>query len=58
MIWLVTVLSFNNKPATGSIPFLSPFIVPGARALSPLLSSVSFLRAPASSEPCISPLYI
>ncbi len=34
------LLSFNNKPATDSIPFLSPFIAPGARALSPLLSQV------------------
>ena len=35
------LLSFNNRPATDSIPFLSPFIAPSARALGPLLAQLS-----------------
>jgi hypothetical protein len=34
-------MSFNNKPATDSIPFLSPLIAPSARALGPLLSQLA-----------------
>lgn len=34
------LLSFNNRPATDSIPFLSPIIAPGARALGPILNQV------------------
>ena len=34
------LMSFNNKPATDAIPFFSPFIAPGARALGPLLAQV------------------
>ena len=35
------LMSFNNRPATDSIPFLSPFIAPSARALGPLLSQLA-----------------
>ena len=35
------LMSFNNKPATDAIPFFSPFIAPGARALGPFLAQVS-----------------
>jgi len=35
------LMSFNNKPATDSIPFLSPFIAPSARALGPILSQLA-----------------
>jgi hypothetical protein len=34
-------MSFNNRPATDSIPFLSPFIAPSARALGPILSQLA-----------------
>lgn len=34
-------MSFNNKPATDSIPFLSPFIAPSARMLGPILSTIA-----------------
>ena len=34
-------VGFNNKPATDSIPFLSPFIAPSARALGPILSQLA-----------------
>lgn len=34
------LMSFNNKPATDAIPFFSPFIAPGARALGPFLAQV------------------
>jgi len=35
------LMSFNNKPATDSIPFLSPLIAPSARALGPILSQLA-----------------
>lgn len=35
------LMSFNNKPATDAIPFFSPFIAPGARALGPLLAQMT-----------------
>lgn len=35
------LLSFNNRPATDSIPVLSPFIAPSARALGPILSQLA-----------------
>lgn len=35
------LMSFNNRPATDSIPFLSPFIAPSARALGPILSQLA-----------------
>lgn len=35
------LMSFNNKPATDSIPFLSPFIAPSARMLGPILSTIA-----------------
>uniref|UniRef100_A0A061SAJ2 Uncharacterized protein n=1 Tax=Tetraselmis sp. GSL018 TaxID=582737 RepID=A0A061SAJ2_9CHLO len=34
------LLSFNNRPATDSIPFLSPFIAPGAQMLFPVLQQL------------------
>lgn len=34
------LMSFNNKPATDAIPFFTPFIAPGARALGPFLAQV------------------
>jgi hypothetical protein len=34
-------MAFNNRPATDTIPFLSPFIAPSARALAPLLSQLA-----------------
>jgi hypothetical protein len=34
-------MSFNNKPATATIPFLSPLIAPGARLLGPLLAQLA-----------------
>uniref|UniRef100_A0A061S4V8 Uncharacterized protein n=1 Tax=Tetraselmis sp. GSL018 TaxID=582737 RepID=A0A061S4V8_9CHLO len=42
------LLSFNNRPATDSIPFLSPFIAPGAQMLFPVLQQLvsSPLRQP------------
>ena len=39
------LMSFNNKPATKSIPFFSPFIAPGARAFGPILAQVRELEA-------------
>ena len=39
------LMSFNNKPATESIPFFSPFIAPGARAFGPILAQVRRLEA-------------
>lgn len=38
------LMSFNNKPATDAIPFFSPFIAPGARALGPFLAQVCQLK--------------
>ncbi|KIZ06343.1 hypothetical protein MNEG_1607 [Monoraphidium neglectum] len=35
------LMAFNNRPATDTIPFLSPFIAPSARALAPLLSQLA-----------------
>lgn len=35
------LLSYNNRPATDVIPFLSPFIAPGARLVGPLLSTLA-----------------
>jgi hypothetical protein len=35
------LMSFNNKPATETIPFLSPLLAPGARALGPLLQQLA-----------------
>ncbi|KAL0021941.1 hypothetical protein WJX79_009856 [Trebouxia sp. C0005] len=35
------LMSFNNKPATDAIPFFSPFIAPGARALGPFLAQMT-----------------
>ena len=40
------LMSFNNKPATDAIPFFSPFIAPGARALGPFLAQVCQQLAP------------
>ena len=34
------LLSFNNRPATDVIPFLSPLLAPGTRVLGPVLSAV------------------
>ncbi|KAI8475731.1 MAG: hypothetical protein J3K34DRAFT_403441 [Monoraphidium minutum] len=35
------LMAFNNRPATDTIPFLSPLIAPSARALSPLLAQLA-----------------
>lgn len=35
------VMSFNNRPATDVVPFLSPLIAPSARMLGPLLNQIS-----------------
>jgi hypothetical protein len=35
------LMSFNNKPATDSIPLLSPMIAPSVRALGPILSQLA-----------------
>lgn len=35
------LMSFNNRPATDSIPFLSPFLAPSARAVGPLLEQLA-----------------
>lgn len=35
------LMAFNNRPATDTIPFLSPVLAPGARALGPLLSQLA-----------------
>jgi hypothetical protein len=35
------LMSFNNRPATDSIPFLSPFLAPSARAVGPLLDQLA-----------------
>jgi hypothetical protein len=34
------LISFNNRPATDVIPFLSPILAPGTRAMGPILSQV------------------
>jgi hypothetical protein len=34
-------MAWNNRPATDTIPFLSPFLAPSARALGPLLSQLA-----------------
>lgn len=44
------LMSFNNKPATDAIPFFSPFIAPGARALGPLLAQVCLHPLPLPSN--------
>eukprot|EP01024_Parvocaulis_polyphysoides_P045704 TRINITY_DN4282_c0_g1_i1.p1 TRINITY_DN4282_c0_g1~~TRINITY_DN4282_c0_g1_i1.p1 ORF type:complete len:442 (+),score=64.92 TRINITY_DN4282_c0_g1_i1:56-1381(+) len=35
------ILSYNNKPATDVIPFLSPILAPGARMAGPFLSQLA-----------------
>ncbi|KAI3423953.1 hypothetical protein D9Q98_009787 [Chlorella vulgaris] len=35
------LMSFNNRPATDSIPLLSPLIAPNIRALGPILSQLA-----------------
>lgn len=35
------LMSFNNRPATDSIPFLTPFIAPSARFLGPVLEQMA-----------------
>jgi hypothetical protein len=35
------LLAFNNRPATDSIPFLSPLIAPSARAVGPILAQLA-----------------
>jgi len=35
------LMSFNNKPATDSIPLLSPMIAPSVRMLGPVLSQIA-----------------
>lgn len=35
------IMSYNNRPATDVIPFLSPIIVPSARVLGPLLNQIA-----------------
>ena len=44
------LMSFNNKPATDAIPFFSPFIAPGARALGPFLAQVCSHPLPLQSK--------
>ncbi len=34
-------LGFNAKPATATVPFLSPIIAPGARLLGPMLARLA-----------------
>jgi pimeloyl-ACP methyl ester carboxylesterase len=44
--WDGTVLlSFNHRPVTDTIPFLSPLLAPGTRALGPILTAVRAQRA-------------
>jgi hypothetical protein len=38
------LISFNNRPATDVIPFLSPLLAPGTRALGLVLSQVRCTR--------------
>lgn len=47
------LMSFNNKPATDAIPFFSPFIAPGARALGPFLAQVSVKNGHCPVAPCV-----
>lgn len=35
------LLSYNNRPAQGVIPFLAPLIAPGARAVGPFISEAT-----------------
>lgn len=35
------LLSYNNRPANNVIPFLAPFVAPGARAVGPFLSQAA-----------------
>lgn len=45
-------MAFNNRPATDTIPLLSPLLAPSARALGPLLAQLAApgpLRATAES---------
>lgn len=35
------LLSYNNRPAHDVIPFLAPFVAPGARAVGPFLSQAT-----------------
>jgi alpha-beta hydrolase superfamily lysophospholipase len=35
------LMAFNNRPATDSIPFLSPLLAPSARAVGPLLAQLA-----------------
>lgn len=44
------LMSFNNRPATDVIPFLSPFIAPGARVLGPILSQLASSPLRGSAE--------
>lgn len=34
-------MSYNNRPATDAIPFLSPVLAPSARAVGPLLEQLA-----------------
>jgi hypothetical protein len=34
-------MSYNNRPATDAIPFLSPILAPSARAVGPLLEQLA-----------------
>lgn len=34
-------LSFNNKPATESLPFITPFLGPGAAAIAPIIARLA-----------------
>lgn len=35
------LMSYNNRPATDAIPFLSPILAPSARAVGPLLEQLA-----------------
>ena len=52
------LMSFNNKPATESIPFFSPFIAPGARAFGPILAQVRELEACCVGSSIMQGLYV
>jgi Protein of unknown function (DUF1350) len=42
------LLSFNHRPVTDTIPFLSPLLAPGTRALGPILAAVRSRQAKAT----------
>lgn len=46
------LMSYNNRPATDVIPFLSPLIAPSARVLGPALNAIAATPIRGTVEVC------